>query len=139
MAYISVEELAVRLPNDGEGLDEDELQVFIDDAIARAEQENAVETPYSRAGVARMALADALEVIVIRDATLEAPIVDRLRNQAEKYFEMHDKAGAAATEPEYTPAKDAVVNPFDSLWRFSPGYNPTLSNPSEYRYNTWYG
>lgn len=139
MAYITRRELAERLPNDGDGLTDDELDGFITDAVSRAEAENASETGYSRAGVARMAMADALEVLVIRDATMEAPIVDSLRKQAERYFEYHDKAAAATSEADSVAAVDAVAKPFPSLWSWSNGSVTSGSNPTETRYPTWYG
>lgn len=139
MAYITRSELASRLPDNGEGLSEEQLDMFIEDAVSRAQAENPLETAYSRAGVARMAMADALEVMLVRDAAIEAPIVEALRNQAEKYFQFHDNAAASSSEPEFTPAEDSVANPFDSLWKWHPGYTLNQENPTGTRYPTWYG
>jgi hypothetical protein len=94
MAYITTEELKTRLPLDGEGVSDDE----IDEAIASAVEYVAAltgdtdgEGAVARAAVAQLAHADVLDIIYPRDArSTDAQSVimrQNVESMLKRYFE----------------------------------------------------
>ncbi len=140
MTYITAEALSNRLPQRGGALTQGELEAIIDDRIAQAEAEYSTETAYSRMAVAKAARADALEVILVGEGVIEAPIVTNLREEATLLFDKHDAMGEAPGEAgAITPnlVSNAVPGLFNSRNFFPGGIIQPLASGTNDPWSPW--
>lgn len=106
MPFISADELRIRLPRDGEGISDAEIQEAIDAAVAYVVV--LTDDPAGSDGVAREAVADMafgkiMDLVFPRDAREPVSVGTRMRQDAIKNLNAYLKAKAESDSDPSTP------------------------------------
>jgi len=103
MAYITAARLRDRLPLDGEGVSDEQVQEAIDaavDYVAALTGDESGESALARQAAASLAHADLLDVVFPRDARDDTAQAVILRENAQRALAAYAEANPKPPEPE---------------------------------------
>ncbi len=119
MPYITLVQLKGRLPREGEGLSDDELNLFIESAVEKVKGLTGDEDGFSalaRSAAANLAEAKALDIIFPHDARSEGTIQAALRASAGEdishYLEIKRNNDNDPTTTDVPPVRVTVSDPY---------------------------